>query len=118
MRQIMLRFSDDEMELLETAFKLLPDVAGDVGWIMQLWSSPFLARLLLDEGKTTHKINALIGLGAAFAKALAARARDEKTFSTVTMTSTNVWPHMVLPGPKSHLQGMDLGEFLKTVAEG
>lgn len=116
MRRIMLRLTEDEEQDLRRAFEQLEKVRGDAGWLMSLNTSPFLARLMLDEGKITHKVFALIGVGLALADALAQRADSgESIMAASTLSSRQVWPQLILPGPNCKLQGMELEKFISLV---
>ena len=116
MRQIMLRLTEDEEKELEEAFEKLDHVMRDViGWLISSTAPRLTSRLLRDEETTTNKVCGLIGIGAYLTDALAERADSGRSIIASTLSARKIWPHMILPGPKSEFQGMELDQFLDLV---
>ena len=119
MRNVLLKLDDDELADIDAAFQKAREAWGTLAKMISAGAdspaAPYMGHLLRDSDKTAHKINALIGVGIAFADLLGKRDNEKRTQMVVRMTAHNVWPELILPAASSRLNGMPLNDFLALV---
>ena len=121
MKNILLKFEDDELADIDAAFEKAQAAWGTLAKFTDTAANnpakSYMGYLLLDTNKTAHKVKALIGVGIALADLLGKRDREKSTQMVVGMTARKVWPELILPAPNCRLNGMPHDEFLALVED-
>ena len=121
MKKVLLQLEDDELADIDAAFERAQAAWGTLAKMVSRGThSPaksYIGYLLLDADKTAHKVNALIGVGIAFANLLGKRDHEQRTQMVAAMTAEKVWPELIVPAPNCRLNGMPFDEFLTLVRD-
>ena len=121
MKRVLIDLDDNELADIDTAYEHAQNAWQTLTrMVTRDKHSPaksYIGHLLLDTDKTAHKVNALIGVGIAFANLLGKRDDENRTQFVATVKARKIRPDLIVPAPSSPLNGMPIDEFLALVRD-